>query len=178
LSGSPGTFNPNSRTLNHTTGFDVPPRKLAPGDNLLLETFPSFIPPSFPSVDANTELPNSVPKVDTATKSGYKGGGHSTNFRNSKIPTNPTRVRRRVWKPNKRIKRMVLGSDVGLEETCRLALCGLVGRLFYSYLADSPVRGWITKVGFLSSIMSLRCFVLQRVGWALFARPQKMQIYC
>jgi hypothetical protein len=34
---------------------------------------------------------------------------------------------------------MVLGAEVGLEETCRLALCGLVGRLSYSYLADRPV---------------------------------------
>jgi hypothetical protein len=40
---------------------------------------------------------------------------------------------------------MVLGSDVGLEETCRLALCGLVGRLSYSYLANSPMSDWITK---------------------------------
>jgi hypothetical protein len=40
---------------------------------------------------------------------------------------------------------MVLGSDVGLEETCRLALCGLVGRLSYSYLFNSPVLEWIAK---------------------------------
>jgi hypothetical protein len=145
LSGSPGTFNLNSCTLNHNTGFDVPPQILAPRVSLLLETFPSINPPSFPSMDASSKIPNSVPKVDTATKSGYKGGGQSISFRNSKIPTNWTGVRRRVWKPNKRIRRMVLGLDVGLEETCRLAMCGLVGRLSYSYLVDSPVRGWITK---------------------------------
>jgi hypothetical protein len=42
--------------------------------------------------------------------------------------------RRRQWKANKVLKRMVLGSDIGLEETCRLALCGLVGRFSYSYI--------------------------------------------
>jgi hypothetical protein len=36
---------------------------------------------------------------------------------------------------------MVLGADGGLEETCKLALCGLVGLLSYSYLVDRPVSG-------------------------------------
>jgi hypothetical protein len=40
---------------------------------------------------------------------------------------------------------MVLGVDVGLEETCRMALCGLVGRLSYSYLADKPVSDWVLQ---------------------------------
>jgi hypothetical protein len=38
---------------------------------------------------------------------------------------------------------MVLGAGVGLEESCRLALCGLVGRLSYSYLVSSPVAEWM-----------------------------------
>jgi hypothetical protein len=40
---------------------------------------------------------------------------------------------------------MVLGSDVGLEETCRMALCGLIGRLSYNYLSKEPVSVWIDK---------------------------------
>jgi hypothetical protein len=52
-------------------------------------------------------------------------------------------VRKKVWRPNKKVRRMVLGDDVGLEETCRLSLCGLVGRLSYSYLADRPVSDWV-----------------------------------
>jgi hypothetical protein len=40
---------------------------------------------------------------------------------------------------------MVLGADVGLEETCRLALCGMVGRLSYSSLADTPITAWVHK---------------------------------
>jgi hypothetical protein len=66
-------------------------------------------------------------------------------FRNSSFHTKPSRVRRKAWKPNKKARRMVLGSDVGLEESCRLALCGLVGRLSYPHLADSSVQGWITQ---------------------------------
>jgi hypothetical protein len=40
---------------------------------------------------------------------------------------------------------MVLGDDVGLKDTYRLALCGLVVRLAYSFLADSPVSDWVIK---------------------------------
>jgi hypothetical protein len=52
---------------------------------------------------------------------------------------------KRAWKPNRRVQKMVLGADIELEETCRLALCGLVGRLSYSYFADSSVTAWVHK---------------------------------
>jgi hypothetical protein len=35
------------------------------------------------------------------------------------------------WKLKKGKHRMVLGGDIGLEETCNLALCMLVGRFTY-----------------------------------------------
>jgi hypothetical protein len=59
----------------------------------------------------------------------------------------PNRIgfQKKVWKPNKRIQRMVLGMDIGLEETCRLALYGLVGILSYSYLANSAIVAWMEK---------------------------------
>jgi hypothetical protein len=38
---------------------------------------------------------------------------------------------------------MVLGSDVGLVETCSLALCGLVGRLSYRYLCNESIPEWV-----------------------------------
>jgi hypothetical protein len=60
-------------------------------------------------------------------------------------PSRQTGFRKRVWKPNKRDRRMTLGDDVGLENTCRLAMCGLVGRLTYSYLNDIYVSDWVTK---------------------------------
>jgi hypothetical protein len=56
--------------------------------------------------------------------------------------------RRRQWKENKVIKRMVLGSDIGLEETCRLALCGLVGRLSYCNLCKVSLPVWVEQTWF------------------------------
>jgi hypothetical protein len=34
---------------------------------------------------------------------------------------------------------------VALEETCRLALCGLVGRLSYSYLENRSIEEWMVS---------------------------------
>jgi hypothetical protein len=38
---------------------------------------------------------------------------------------------------------MVLDSDVGLAETCTLALYGLVGRLSYKYLCKASFPKWV-----------------------------------
>ena len=43
---------------------------------------------------------------------------------------------------------MVLGTDVGLEDTCILAICGLVGKLSYSYLAKNAMTEW-TKLNWV-----------------------------
>jgi hypothetical protein len=40
---------------------------------------------------------------------------------------------------------MVLDEDVGLKDSYRLALCGLVVRLAYYFLADSLVSEWVIK---------------------------------
>ena len=56
-----------------------------------------------------------------------------------------TGIQRKAWKTNRKVRKMVLGSDVGLEETCRMALCGLVGRFSYSYLSKGPVEDWVIK---------------------------------
>jgi hypothetical protein len=47
---------------------------------------------------------------------------------------------------NKSVKRMVLGSDIGLEDTCRMALCGLVGRFTYSNLCEEKFSVWLERV--------------------------------
>jgi hypothetical protein len=52
----------------------------------------------------------------------------------------------REWKSNKVVKRMVLGSDIGLEETCRMALCGLVGRFSYGNLCKETLHVWVEQV--------------------------------
>jgi hypothetical protein len=50
---------------------------------------------------------------------------------------------RRLWRAKKSVHKMVLGSDVGLVETCTLVLCGLVGRLSYRYLCKASLPEWV-----------------------------------
>jgi len=50
---------------------------------------------------------------------------------------------RRIWRPKKIVHKMALGSDVGLPESCNLALCGLVGRLSYNYLCKVSILDWV-----------------------------------
>jgi len=38
-------------------------------------------------------------------------------IRNSHLNITDTGAQKQLWKPNKRVQRMVLGADVGLEET-------------------------------------------------------------
>jgi len=40
---------------------------------------------------------------------------------------------------------MVLEFDIGLEETYRMALCGLVGRVSYNYLSKVPILVWVEQ---------------------------------
>jgi hypothetical protein len=55
---------------------------------------------------------------------------------------------------------MVLGSDIGLEETVRMALCGLVGRVSYSYLCKVSIplwveQNWVPLIGYAPEILYL-----------------------
>jgi hypothetical protein len=43
------------------------------------------------------------------------------------------------------MKKLHLGSDVGLEETFRMALCSLVDRVSYHYLEQEPFQAWMEK---------------------------------
>jgi len=63
--------------------------------------------------------------------SGGVGKEHSTNF--------PYRV----WKPKKTKRKMVLGMDIRLVESCSLALCPLVGRLSYHHFCNRFVLVWM-----------------------------------
>lgn len=40
---------------------------------------------------------------------------------------------------------MVLDVDIGLEDTCRMALCGLVGRFTYENLQKDTLSVWLEK---------------------------------
>ena len=58
-------------------------------------------------------------------------------------PTQPVGFHRKVWKANKKAKRLVLGNDVGLEDTCRMELCALVGWISYISLSNVSLEVWI-----------------------------------
>lgn len=44
--------------------------------------------------------------------------------------------RKKLWKPRKAKRKMVLRDDVGLKEACNLALCTLVARFSYRVSGD------------------------------------------
>jgi hypothetical protein len=98
-------------------------------------------------------LPTAFPGVHTGSST---LGGNCIPL-NSK-PTNY--YRRNQWKTNRKAKRMVLGNDVGLEDTCRLTLCDLVGRISYSYLSKDSLELWINSqwlplIGYIPKVMYL-----------------------
>jgi hypothetical protein len=64
-----------------------------------------------------------------------------------RVQSSPSGFKRKLWKPNKVTKKLLLGSDVGLEETFHMALCGLVGRVSYHYLAQEPLQTWMENLG-------------------------------
>jgi len=52
-------------------------------------------------------------------------GGLETHVRAQRkvrVQSSQTGFKRKLWKPNKVTKKLLLGSDVGLEETCHMAL--------------------------------------------------------
>jgi hypothetical protein len=72
-----------------------------------------------------------------------RGGGFSGYRRKVDSTALPPRKYHRQWKSNKVVKQMVLGSDIGLEETCKMALCGLVGRFSTGTCARKlSLSGW------------------------------------
>jgi len=50
-------------------------------------------------------------------------------IKNQHVQTHSTPFRQKLWKTNHKAKRLVVGNDVGLEDTCRMSLCSLVGLL-------------------------------------------------
>jgi hypothetical protein len=52
-------------------------------------------------------------------------------------------IRKKLWNSNRSKRRMVMGADIGLEETCNLALCALVGRLSYRSLCKKSLPAWV-----------------------------------
>jgi hypothetical protein len=65
--------------------------------------------------------------------------------RKVRVQSSPSGFKRKLWKPNKAAEKLLLGSDVGLEETCQMALCGFVRHISYHYLAQEPLQAWMEK---------------------------------
>lgn len=89
--------------------------------------------------DSLPSLSDSLPEVQHHTIRGNqsfedRGGGFYGYSSKADCNTLPQWKYHRQWKSNKVLRRMVLGSDIGLEETCRMELCGLVGRFSYGNL--------------------------------------------
>jgi hypothetical protein len=87
--------------------------------------------------------------------------------------TSKYRKAARAWKPKKTRRRLVIGMDVGLEETCQLALCALVGRFAYKRKCDLSFidwmkEVWLTRLGYIPTYTTLTC------GWfsLLFKTPE------
>jgi hypothetical protein len=51
----------------------------------------------------------------------------------------------KVWRPKRTKRKLVLGMDIGLEESCNLALCTLVGRLAYRSRCLIPLEEWVLR---------------------------------
>jgi hypothetical protein len=47
------------------------------------------------------------------------------------------------WKVNKVKRRFILGSNIGLEDACMMALCTLVGRFSYCKFVQVPIESWV-----------------------------------
>ena len=55
---------------------------------------------------------------------------------------------------------MVLGADIGLVDTCRLTLCGLVGRFLYQSMSRVKLAAWLEQIwvpiiGYVPNMYSL-----------------------
>jgi hypothetical protein len=86
------------------------------------------------------------------------GGESIRNFRPEKRYRSKLTVN--VWKPKKARRKLVMGMHIGLEESCNLALCALVGRLAYQSRCSSTIDEWVQRfwkplLGYTPEILSL-----------------------
>jgi hypothetical protein len=83
----------------------------------------------------------------------------------------------RAWKPKKVCRRLVIGMDVGLEETCQLSLCALVGRFAYKTRSNLSFSEWmqvtwLPLIGYVPEYLTLPC------GWfgLVFKSPEDVEL--
>jgi hypothetical protein len=73
----------------------------------------------------------------------------------------------RPWHAKKTKKKMVLGDDVGLEDTVTLALCTLVDRLSYRHLCRTDIAKWV-KASWQPLLGYILEFSFLTTGWMSF----------
>jgi hypothetical protein len=78
-------------------------------------------------------IPTVPTKNDTTT--------WNTHRESLKVKDSRTKKVVRVWKPKRQRRRLVIRMDVGLEETCQLSLCALVGRFSYKTRCTTSFLG-------------------------------------
>jgi hypothetical protein len=72
--------------------------------------------------------------------------------------------KKKQWTSNKVHRKMVFSFDVGLEDTCWLALCEVVGRLAYGHLCRDKFLVWSDRVW--SSVLGYNLELVQLPkGW-------------
>jgi hypothetical protein len=95
---------------------------------------------------------HNVSAGDTSTKEGpsyssvcLKDKPTSWNSQRDSLKVKEAHIKKivRVWKPKRQRRRLVIGMDVGLEETCQLSLCALVGRFSYKTRCTTTFREWM-----------------------------------
>jgi hypothetical protein len=79
-----------------------------------------------------TETTRVRPGSTSWTKTTARGETHLVNPHDSlRVKDSWRKKASKAWKPKKQRRRLVIGMDVGLEETCHLSLCAVVGRFAY-----------------------------------------------
>jgi hypothetical protein len=83
----------------------------------------------------------------------------------------------RAWKPKKVRRRLVIGMDVGLEETCKLSLCTLVGRFAYKSRRNITFSTWM-QLTWLPIIGYEPEYLTLPYGWfgLVFKNPEDAEI--
>jgi hypothetical protein len=79
----------------------------------------------------------------------------------------PTKLPMKVWKPKRTKHSLVLGMDIGLEYSCSLTMCALVGRMTYRHYCKRSVVEWMKASWEPIMGYSVELLMLPR-GWFSF----------
>jgi hypothetical protein len=129
------------------------------------------------TVSTTTTLPslvetcpqNFIPRMGGGVKQGTSGSFSSV-ARGKDKHLSVFRRHKKLWKSNKVHRKMVLGSDVALEDTCRLAFCALVGRFAYGHFCRDKLPIWANRVWSSMLGYSPELVQLPKGWWGIICR--------